>query len=55
MVMKIIISVLGLLNGSYMLLDGIFVMIYGKYMGPDKPGHWANLFYKLDIDVFKLD
>ena len=54
MVMKIIISVLGLLNGSYMLLDGIFVMIYGKYIGPYKPGPWANLFYKLDIDVFKL-
>ncbi len=37
-----------------MLLDGIFVIIKGKYIGPDKPGPWANLFYKLDIDVFKL-
>lgn len=37
-----------------MLLDGIYVMLKGKYIGPEKPGPWANLFYKLGIDVFKL-
>jgi len=52
--MKILITILGLLNGGYMLLDGIFVMINGKYIGPEKPGPWADLFSKLDIDVFKL-
>jgi hypothetical protein len=52
--MKIIITVLGLLNGGYMLLDGLFVLFKGKYIGPEKPGPWSNLFYKLSIDVFKL-
>lgn len=52
--MKILLTVLGLLNGCYMLLDGIFVIIRGKYIGPDKPGPWANIFYKFEIDVFKL-
>jgi hypothetical protein len=52
--MKILITILGILNGGYMLLDGIFVMIKGKYIGPEKPGPWANLFYKLNVDVFKL-
>ena len=52
--MKILICILGLINGGFMLLDGIFVMIKGKYIGPEKPGPWANLFYKFDIDVFKL-
>ncbi len=52
--MKIIISILGLLNGGYMLLDGTFVILKGKYIGPPKPGPWANLFYKLNVDVFKL-
>jgi hypothetical protein len=52
--MKMLITVLGFLNGAYMLLDGIFVMLKGKYIGPEKPGPWANLFYKLNIDVFKL-
>jgi hypothetical protein len=52
--MKILIIILSLLNGGYMLIDGIFVMLKGKYIGPEKPGPWANLFYKFNIDVFKL-
>jgi hypothetical protein len=52
--MKILITILGLLNGCYMLFDGVFVMLKGKFIGPEKPGPWANLFYKFDIDVFKL-
>ena len=52
--MKILISILGLLNGGYMLLDGLFVIFKGKYIGPEKPGPWSILFYKLDIDVFNL-
>lgn len=52
--MKILLTILGLLNGGYMLLDGLFVLFKGKYIGPEKPGPWANLFYKLNVDVFKL-
>jgi hypothetical protein len=26
----------------------------GKYIGPEKPGPWAALFNKLNVDVFKL-
>jgi hypothetical protein len=52
--MKILITLLGLINGCYMLLDGIFVMTKGKYIGSEKPGPWAIFFYKLDINVFKL-
>ncbi len=52
--MKIVLSILSFLNGAFMLIDGIFVMLKGKYIGPPKPGPWANLFYKLNIDVFKL-
>lgn len=52
--MKILISILGFINGGYMLLDGVYVLVKNKYIGPQKPGPWANLFYKLDINVFKL-
>jgi len=52
--MKILITIPALINGGYMLLDGIFVLLKGKYIGPEKPGPWANLFYKLNINVFKL-
>ncbi|WP_412476238.1 hypothetical protein [Flavobacterium sp. TBRC 19031] len=52
--MKTVITFLGLLNGVYMLLDGIFVIITGKYIGPEKPGPWAEFFYKMNVNVFKL-
>jgi len=52
--MKIILIILSLINGGYMLADGIYVMSKGKYIGPVKPGPWANIFYRLNIDVFKL-
>src|ERR1043166_3178670 len=54
MILKIILPILGILNGGWMLADGIFVMLKGKCSGPAKPGQWANLFYKMEIDVFKL-
>ena len=52
--MKILITILAFLNGAYMLIDGIYVMMKGKYIGPEKPGPWANLFYRLGINVYKL-
>jgi hypothetical protein len=52
--MKLLVSLLALLNGGYMLLDGIYVMAKGKYIGPPKPGPWAELFYPLGVDVFRL-
>ena len=52
--MKILITILGFLNGAYMLLDGIYVMMKGKYIGPPKPGPWSYLFEKLNVDIFKL-
>ncbi len=52
--MKFFLTILGFLNGCYMLIDGIYVILKGKYIGPEKPGPWANPFYKLNIDVFKL-
>lgn len=48
--MKWIAILLALLNGGFMLFDGIHVLLKGKYIGPEKPGPWANLFYKLNID-----
>jgi hypothetical protein len=52
--MKILVTILAFLNGGYMLLDGIYVMVKGKYIGPEKPGPWSNLFRGMGVDVFKL-
>lgn len=37
-----------------MLIDGVFVIANGKYIGPEKPGPWSNIFGAFGIDVFKL-
>ncbi len=52
--MKIVVLLLAFLNGAYMLLDGVYVILKGKYIGPEKPGPWASLFEKWQVDVFKL-
>ena len=52
--MKILLLVLAFINGGYMLVDGLYVMLKGKYSGPADPGPWAELFYRFDINVFKL-
>lgn len=52
--MKIVISVLALLTGVFMLLDGITVMLRGKYIGPPEPGPWAKLFRAFGVNVFSL-
>jgi hypothetical protein len=52
--MKRLVALLGLINGAWMLTDGIYVMIKGKYIGPEKPGPWASLIGLTDIDVFSL-
>ncbi len=52
--MKILLLVLAFINGGYMLTDGLYVIFKGKYIGPADPGPWAQAFYSLNINVFKL-
>ena len=37
-----------------MFVDGVFVLMTGKYIGPEFPGPWAMIFNQLKVDVFKL-
>lgn len=52
--MKYILVAISLLNGVWMALDGVYVILNGKYIGPDKPGPWASLVGLTGVDVFKL-
>ena len=52
--MKFLIIGLSMLNGLWMLIDGIHVLAVGKYIGPEKPGPWASLLGMTGVDVFKL-
>lgn len=52
--MKALLIFLALLNGGYMLVDGLHVILKRKYIGPPEPGPWRYLFQSLGIDVFRL-
>jgi hypothetical protein len=52
--MKYLTIGISLINGLWMLIDGIYVMRSGKYIGPEKPGPWASLIAFTGVDVFKL-
>ena len=52
--MRYVVVALSLINGLWMLIDGIYVTLNGKYIGPERPGPWASLIGLTGLDVFKL-
>jgi len=52
--MRYVVIVLSLINGLWMLIDGVYVLANGKYIGPEKPGPWAFVIGLTGIDVYKL-
>ncbi len=44
---KPLILFFALLNGSWMLFDGIHVLMKGRYFGPEKPGPWSRLISRI--------
>jgi len=52
--LRILVIVLGSINGGYMLFDGIYEMINGHYYGPEKPGPWADVLQNVGIDIYIL-
>ncbi len=51
---KIFLFVIAVLNGGWMIFDGIHVLRKGKYFGPDIPGPWSKIIKSIGIDPFKL-
>ena len=52
--MRYVVIAISLLNGLWMLIDGVYVLSNGKYIGPERPGPWASVLGATGIDVFKL-
>lgn len=52
--LKLIVLLLSLLNGGWMIFDGLHVIRKGKYFGPDEPGSWAKLVRDVGVDPFKI-
>jgi hypothetical protein len=54
MIGKILLALVGALAGGWMIVDGVHVLLRGKYIGPEKPGPWSIPFARLGIDPFRL-
>jgi len=54
MVVKISLLLLALLNGGWMLFDGLHVIRKGKYFGPEEPGVWSKIVASLGINPFSI-
>ncbi len=54
MTVKIILLLLALLNGGWMLFDGLHVLKKGKYFGPEEPGVWSKIVASLGINPFSI-
>ena len=52
--MKYLVIALASIQGLWMIIDGIYVIANGKYLGPEKPGPWASLIGLTGVDVFKF-
>jgi hypothetical protein len=50
----VLLTLIALLVGWWMIFDGVYVLRYGKYFGPDKPGPWTRLFIAAGVDPFRL-
>jgi len=54
MLVKISVILLALLNGGWMLFDGLHVIRKGKYFGPEEPGLWSNIVASFGINPFSM-
>lgn len=54
MIIKISLLLLAVLNGGWMLFDGLHVIKKGKYFGPDEPGLWSKIVASLGINPFSI-
>ncbi len=54
MLAKVVFAGVALINGGWMLFDGIHVLIKGKYFGPPEPGPWSKIVAKVGLNPFSL-
>jgi hypothetical protein len=54
MMTNLLLTLAALMNGGWMLADGIHVLARGKYIGPEIPGPWRHLPEALGLDPLRL-
>ena len=51
---RVVRVVAGAACGGWMLFDGLHVLQTGRYIGPERPGPWADLVEAAGVDPFAL-
>lgn len=54
MIIKICLLFLSVLNGGWMVFEGMHVIRKGKYFGPEKPGPWSKIVSSIGLDPFSI-
>ena len=52
--MRKTIFTIAILMGGWMVINGLSVLIFGKYIGPDKPGPWADIISAIGLDPMRF-
>lgn len=52
--MRVAIFLIAVLMGGWMIIDGLHVLIFDKYIGPEKPGPWADILAAVSLDPMRF-
>ncbi|SDR36402.1 hypothetical protein [Pseudovibrio sp. Tun.PSC04-5.I4] len=52
--LKVVVTLCAVLNGGWMLFDGIHVLRHGKYFGPAEPGPWQHIVKMIGLKPMTL-
>ena len=54
MVARLALAVLALVTGGFQVVDGVHVLVRGRYLGPPTPGPWRHVATAVGLDPFAL-
>jgi hypothetical protein len=52
MLPRIALAVLALVTGGFQVVDGVHVLVTGKYIGPETPGPWRHVLQAVGVGPF---
>jgi hypothetical protein len=54
MLARVALAFLALTTGGFQLVDGVHVLVKGKYIGTETPGPWRHVVAVLGVDPFAI-
>lgn len=52
--MRIAVFLIAVVMGGWMISDGLYVTILGKYIGPERPGPWSDILAAIGLDPMRF-